>query len=224
MFLRKLFVILMVMVLAVSFSACSKKDPNEVLKVGDWTLSTDEFHEICLQRWGTLNNAAEKSVEELEEFLDDQLVRRLKIVDGYDKGLDNDPDVKEELDRARNRMAITELYQSEILNKIISEETMREFYNHDKEEIHASHILIKTEKGHDGIVSPATIKKAKKKIDDIYRQVRMPGADFAKLAREYSEDKSAPDGDLNWFQWGMMVPQFQDVAFSMSPAASSRSE
>ncbi|UCG60763.1 MAG: peptidylprolyl isomerase [Candidatus Zixiibacteriota bacterium] len=42
------------------------------------------------------------------------------------------------------------------------------------------------------------------------------GADFAEMARYYSEDMSAEDdGDLGWFRQGQMVPPFDEKVFSM---------
>lgn len=45
------------------------------------------------------------------------------------------------------------------------------------------------------------------------------GADFAKLAKEQSQDfGSAPDGgDLGWFKRGRMVPEFEKAAFETEP-------
>lgn len=45
------------------------------------------------------------------------------------------------------------------------------------------------------------------------------GADFATLATRFSDDSStrAAGGELGWFRRGMMVPAFEQVAFSLRP-------
>jgi len=54
--------------------------------------------------------------------------------------------------------------------------------------------------------------RAKELYDSI-----MAGADFAELAREYSEDPGSAEkgGDLGWFTRGSMVEEFDKKAFSM---------
>ena len=52
-------------------------------------------------------------------------------------------------------------------------------------------------------------------LADLYNQL-IKGADFAKLAKEYSSDPGSArkGGDLGWFRKGMMVPEFEKAAFS----------
>jgi len=77
--------------------------------------------------------------------------------------------------------------------------------------VRASHILIKFPEKAD----EAQKKEAQNKIDAVYQKV-LAGEDFAELAREYSQDGSASiGGDLNWFEHGMMVPEFEDVTFAL---------
>jgi peptidyl-prolyl cis-trans isomerase D len=58
--------------------------------------------------------------------------------------------------------------------------------------------------------------KARAKVADVIRRARA-GEDFAKLAREVSEDPgSSPNGgDLGWVGRGEMVPQFEEPLFAL---------
>ncbi len=78
------------------------------------------------------------------------------------------------------------------------------------EQIRASHILFKTEGKDDAAV--------KAKAEEVLKQARA-GADFAELAKKYSEDDASAKngGDLDYFARGRMVPEFDQVAFAMQP-------
>ncbi len=86
------------------------------------------------------------------------------------------------------------------------------------ETAHVRHILLMT-------VDPATrtplptntVAAKRKQIDDLLRQIK-GGADFATLARQYSEDPGSKDngGELPEFPRGQMVPEFEAAAFSMT--------
>jgi parvulin-like peptidyl-prolyl isomerase len=83
---------------------------------------------------------------------------------------------------------------------------------------HARHILLMT-------IDPATrtslptntVAAKRKKIEDLLKQLR-GGGDFAKLAKEFSEDPGSKDngGELPEFPRGQMVPEFEAAAFSMT--------
>jgi len=78
------------------------------------------------------------------------------------------------------------------------------------EQVRASHILLKTEGKDDAAV--------KAKAEEILKQARA-GADFAELAKKYSEDEASAKqgGDLDYFGKGRMVPEFDQAVFSMEP-------
>jgi peptidyl-prolyl cis-trans isomerase C len=72
-----------------------------------------------------------------------------------------------------------------------------------EKEVHARHILVKTE---------AEAKDIIKKLQG--------GANFGTLAESLSTDKGSArnnGGDLGWFKKGDMVPAFSDAAFAMKP-------
>ncbi len=59
--------------------------------------------------------------------------------------------------------------------------------------------------------------EAKKKADAALKRVLAPGADFAALAKELSEDPGSKDqgGDLGWFKQGTMIPAFEQAVSGM---------
>lgn len=91
-------------------------------------------------------------------------------------------------------------YQGYSLFKIVRDSLGKDEY------VHASHILISI-----GVDSLASLKKANELL-----QMIKSGADFAKVAKDYSQDplSAARGGDLGWFGRGMMVPPFEKAAFN----------
>ncbi|MBI4984950.1 MAG: SurA N-terminal domain-containing protein [Rhodocyclales bacterium] len=81
------------------------------------------------------------------------------------------------------------------------------------DERHASHILIAASKD----AAAAEDKAARDKAEDVLAQVKKNPADFARLAKQYSQDpgSAAKGGDLGWFGRGMMVPPFENAVFAL---------
>ena len=121
---------------------------------------------------------------------------------------------------AKTDISVSKLMDAEVATTPgPSDAEAQDFYakNPDKfkqeEQVRASHILIRVDEKADA----ATKKKAKDQIESVLKQARA-GADFAKLAQEYSQDGSAAQGgDLNYFTKEQMVPAFSSVAFSLKP-------
>jgi peptidyl-prolyl cis-trans isomerase D len=76
-------------------------------------------------------------------------------------------------------------------------------------QVRASHILFKFE-GKDEKAVQAT-------AEEVLKKAKAPGADFAALAKQYSEDdtNNMNGGDLDYFGRGRMVPEFENAAFAM---------
>lgn len=76
-------------------------------------------------------------------------------------------------------------------------------------QVRASHILFKLE-GKDE-------KTVRALAEDVLKKAKTPGADFAALAKQYSEDdtNNMTGGDLDYFGRGRMVAEFEQAAFAM---------
>lgn len=101
----------------------------------------------------------------------------------------------------------------------VSEDDLRTYYKENldrlagKEERRASHILINAPKSEPA----AEREQAKQKADEILAMARKDPADFANLAKKYSQDpgSAAQGGDLGFFTRDAMVKPFEEAAFSL---------
>jgi peptidyl-prolyl cis-trans isomerase SurA len=68
------------------------------------------------------------------------------------------------------------------------------------------------------VPSPSARAAALAEAESVLAEIRR-GADFATAARRFSDDPASREqgGDLNWFRRGMMVREFEDVAFRLRP-------
>lgn len=105
----------------------------------------------------------------------------------------------------------------------VSDSEMKKYYDehideYKKDEVEASHILIKTTDDQNKPLPEAEQKKAKEKAEKVLKEVKA-GGDFAELAKKYSQDpgSAANGGALGAFGKGMMVKEFEDAAFGMEP-------
>ncbi|HEY9084284.1 MAG TPA: peptidylprolyl isomerase [Vicingaceae bacterium] len=76
-----------------------------------------------------------------------------------------------------------------------------------------AHIMVRADKK----LGEEEINQKKEKINEIYTKVTAEDADFAALARQYSEDKESAKrgGELPAFGAGKMVEEFETAAFAL---------
>jgi peptidyl-prolyl cis-trans isomerase D len=99
----------------------------------------------------------------------------------------------------------------------VSAKEIEDYYQNNKEKfgqpkrVKVRHILIKAEDQ-----DKEAWAKAKQKAESI-REEAAKGKDFAQLAKKYSEDPGTKDrgGEIGFISKGMVVPEFEQAAFSM---------
>lgn len=187
---------------------CSPKYSDLVVaKIGENPLKLGEYEKFYIKNTGNYEIAKKSTLKEREDFLNLLVKFRLKLQDAYDKDLLNDPEIIEELKEYRASLASTYL-----LDKELVEPSLKKMYNRMKEEIRASHILIRV----DVNSSPEDTLRAYNKALELIERLNK-GEDFGDLAYEYSEDPSAKQnrGDIYYFTVGQLIPQFEDAVFEM---------
>ncbi len=100
----------------------------------------------------------------------------------------------------------------------ITEADLRQYYFQHLQDyrlpdrVKVAHILFKTTGK-----TPPEIQRIKATAEDVLKQIRA-GADFAALARKYSDDTTASNGgEVGWIVRGQTVKAFEDTAFALKP-------
>jgi peptidyl-prolyl cis-trans isomerase C len=181
----------------------TKSDPNQVVA---------RVNGADITRQEVVESAADlpEQIRSQIDLVFPQLLNRyigLKLLadKGRSENLANDPEVKKLMGEYETQ-AIRQVYVTRYLGQQVTEEAVKARYekklkdNPPPDEVRAAHILVKTE------------EEAKAIIEQL-----KGGADFAKLAKEKSEDKGsgANGGELGWFAKDVMVKEFADAAFAM---------
>ncbi|MCX7698820.1 MAG: peptidylprolyl isomerase [Candidatus Goldbacteria bacterium] len=138
------------------------------------------------------------------EFLEYLINRKLMALEAREKGYAERNDVKVKYEWDFDDIISHDFYKENIEKKSkVSTAEARDYYNKNKSdfvEIKAQHILIKN----------------KDLARNVYKKI-MGGENFDDMAKKYSEDEvtKSAGGNLGYFTKGVMVKEFEDVAFSL---------
>ena len=199
--------LVLVFTLVLVFAGCAGSGPSVVLgKIGDETLSLEEFEDAYAKNNGGWDKATISSIEDRERFLDLLVKFRLKVKEARDRGLLADTAIQNELEGYKVSVATSYMIEKELI-----EPKIKELYNRMREEIRPSHVLIRLKQDSTPADTLVAYNKAMKVIGLI------PEISFDTLAATYSEDESASSnkGDLGFFSAGRMVPEFEDACYSL---------
>ncbi len=153
--------------------------------------------------------AAQRPPLSLEEF-------RKKIAQ-YSQSFD---ELKQQIQKGMTYQKVVEAQRAGKIN--ITEEDAKKYYDEKptqfevKEQVRASHILIKPDIADPNNDPNQAKAEAKAKIEGLLKQIK-DGADFAELARANSADpvSAVKGGDLDFFPRGKMEAPFEKAAFEL---------
>ena len=183
--------------------AIAQNDPV-VMEIDGKPVTKSEFLQIYLK-----NNPSPKFDQaSLDEYVEMFTKFKLKVAEAEKLGYDTIPKLKKELDGYRKQLALPYLIDS-----VENQAMVAQAYDRIKNEVRASHILIRV----DANASPKDTLAAYNKIMALKARVEK-GEDFASVAKmkNGSEDPSAASngGDLGFFTAFQMVYPFEEKAFT----------
>lgn len=185
-------------------STQAQTDDRVLFSVNGDAVSVNEFLGVYNK-----NNYSKKAptTEDLKEYLELYIRFKLKVQEAYAQGLDTTQKFRRELDNYRSQLA-----QPYLRDRETNQALLQEAYERTRTERRASHIMVKIEEN----ASPADSLAAYRKAVQI-RERLLKGEDFAKVAKEVSEDPSAKDnaGDLGFFSAFRMIYAFEDMAYKI---------
>ena len=155
-----------------------------------------------------------------QEYLNLYINYQLKVADALAMGLDTTKTFRREFQLYRDQQL-----SKKLVNPSFIDSTARAIYQKEaqqlngKDLIEVSHILLNVP----STATAAQRDKVAQRADSLYQAV-LAGADFAELARRYSEDKGTAQngGQLPTLYPGMTVLPFEEAAYGLQPNQMSR--
>ena len=150
---------------------------------------------------------------ELDRLVRSELVRQSLLMEARSKNWDKKPDVALMMERARDQ-ALLQMYVSNLARppaEYPSEDDIRRAYEANKgafavpAQFNLAHIFISSPEDAD----KPTAAAAQRKAMELAVKAKASGADFAKLARDNSQqaDTAAKGGDMGWVSVAQMLPE-----------------
>ncbi len=185
--------------------AISQNKDAVLMTIGGSKVTVGEFESVYHK-----NNAKDgaNDAKSLSDYIELFVNFKLKVKEAESLGMDTAKAFRDELAGYRKQLS-----QPYLTDKDVNDKLLHETYNRMKEDVRASHILVKVAES----ALPKDTLEAYNKIMKIRARV-MKGEDFNKVASEkgISDDPSAKDngGDLGFFTAMQMIYTFETVAYT----------
>lgn len=176
---------------------------NDVLMTIDGHSITKAEFEYIYNKNNTNNSVDKKTLDEYVVLFENF---KLKVIEAQNRGLDTVPTFINELRGYRNQLAKPYLTDLSLEDKLCLEA-----YEHYKQDVEVSHILIKIKEN----PAPADTLLAYKKAMAVRQRLNKEA--FGKVALEVSEDPSVNQnkGYLGFFTGGMLVYPFEEAMYAL---------
>jgi len=188
---------------------------------------TEEKLKLLIQSLPPQSQQQFQSQDGKKKLLEQLTTQTLLVQEAKRLNLDQDPTYLVRRELMSNELLLNRYYQYVVENNPASDDILNKFYQTHPDVMageisySAKHIIVTPKKdmkifnstGTDATSDAAALKEIK-----MLQGKLKNGADFAELAKKYSEGPSAPrGGDLGSFQKGAMVPEFEQALATMKP-------
>ena len=194
-------VIKLIAFLALSAGTFAQTTDPVLMTINNKPVLKSEFEYIYNKN--NSNNSLDKKT--LDEYVDLFINFKLKVEEAKTQGIDTTKSFITEL--AGYRSQLTKPY---LTDSKVDEALLHEAYDRSKEDVDVSHILIRIPQN----ATPADTLKAFNEINAIWKRVQKE--DFAKVAKEVSQDQSAEQnsGHIGWVSAFRTVYPFETMAYN----------
>jgi parvulin-like peptidyl-prolyl isomerase len=196
-----------------------------VAQRGSMKLTADDVREMIKRADPAVRAQLMANPAALSEFVRDRLMRRALLEQAKSVGFDQKPDVVARINDARDSVIVTSYVASltEPDPGYPSQAEIAAAYEGNKSrfvvprQYQIAQIAVRLPVGS----SAKADEEAKARILDIRQQLNKPNANFADLARKYSDDRNSADkgGDLGWLREDQLVPAVKDAVAGMAENA-----
>jgi peptidyl-prolyl cis-trans isomerase SurA len=194
-------VIALLILLALSVGSFAQTSDPVLMTINGKPVLKSEFEYIYNKN--NTNNSLDKKT--LEEYVDLFVNFKLKVEEAKKQGIDTTASFINELSGYRSQ-----LIKPYLTDTKVDEALLREAYEHSKEDVDVSHILIRTTQN----ATPADTLKAWNEINAIWK--RLEKENFARVAKEVSQDQSAEQnsGHIGWISAFRTIYPFETAAYN----------
>lgn len=199
----KNFLSVFILALLCATTVFSQNKKEVLMTIEGKPVYSSEFKRVYLKNLDLVQDESQKDIDGyLQLFID----YKLKIAEAEAQGLDKEVLYKSEFSKYRDQLSRNYLFEDKI-----TDELAKEAYERGKEEVNASHILIKVD--YESV--PRDTLVAYNKLNSI-RERAVKGEDFTQLAKIFSEEPGAKEsgGNLGYFSVFNMVYPFENAAYN----------
>ena len=191
-------------------------------KMGDVELHSSELKAILDSQPPDARHQLATDPAALERLVRSELMRKAVLNEARHKGWDKRQELQPLIERARDQVIVSSFVGNVARpgDGYPSEEEIKQFYELNKAQLVAPAQFLLAQ-----IFLPATdstdkakADEARKKIAELSAKLGKSGADFAKVAKEYSahRESSEKGGELGWVSEEKMVPEIRRAVSAMS--------